>query len=101
MTQLFAVIRTHGGGWLPGVSLTDQPQWDAHAKFMDALYDEGFAVLVGPLEGTETALIIARAESADEIERRLADDPWTKLDLLRTTTCAPWTLRLGSLERRR
>jgi len=64
---------------------------------MDTLYDEGFALLVGPLEGTEEALIIVRAESAEEIENRLAEDPWTKLDLLRTTRVSPWTLRLGSI----
>jgi|SRR5579862_246093 len=97
MKRVFAVIRTHGAGWRASAPLEAQTEWDAHGRFMDTLYDEGFALLVGPLEGTEEALIIVRAESAEEIENRLAEDPWTKLDLLRTTRVSPWSLRLGSI----
>ena len=35
--------------------------WDAHAVFMDALFDQRFAALVGPLEGTRDALLILAA----------------------------------------
>ena len=44
-------------------------------------------------------LLIVRAGDADQIERRLADDPWTD-GMLETTRTAPWTLRLGSVDRR-
>jgi uncharacterized protein YciI len=97
VTQLFAVIRTRGPAWQEGRPLEDQKAWDAHAAFMDSLAEEGFAVLVGPLEGTRDALLVIRAESAAAIEARLAADPWSELDLLRTGRIAPWTLRLGTL----
>src|SRR5262249_61126070 len=63
----------------------------------DALHDEGFAAFVGPLEGTRDALLILRASGADEIEERLAADPWSASGLLNTTQISPWQLRLGSL----
>jgi hypothetical protein len=94
---LFAVVRTRGPAWDDAQPLEGQVDWAGHAAFMDALHDEGFAVLVGPLEGTRDALLVVRAAAADEVHARLAADPWTRLDLLRTGRVAPWTLRLGSL----
>src|SRR5260370_41302535 len=47
----------------------------AHATFMNALVDDGFVVLGGPLEGTHVLPII-RSTSAAEIRLRLAPDPW-------------------------
>lgn len=65
---------------------------------MDALYAEDFLALVGPLEGSREVLLIVRADDAEEIERRLADDPCID-GMLETTRIAPWTLRLGSVDR--
>jgi hypothetical protein len=64
---------------------------------MNALHREGFVVLGGPLEGTPDVLLIARANDADEIRARLADDSWTRNGLLRLERIVPWTLRLGAL----
>ena len=62
---------------------------------MNGLAENGFVVLGGPLEGTPDVLLIVRAESAEEIGRRLDSDPWTRLELLRIRSIAPWTVRLG------
>jgi len=97
MTRLFAVVRDQTGDFDHGRPLEEQREWTAHATFMDALTEEGFFVLVGPLEGTHTVLLIVRANDADEIARRLADDPWTHNGMLRTLWIAPWTLRIGVL----
>jgi hypothetical protein len=51
---------------------------------MDALYEERFAVLVGPLEGTRDALLVVRASGRSEIIERLAPEPWTINGLLVT-----------------
>jgi len=97
LPRLFVVIRTRGNAWRPDLPLESQPQWEAHAAFMDALAAEGFVILVGPLEGTQDALIIARARNAQEIVVRMEADPWSPMDMLRTTRIAPWQLRIGSL----
>ena len=97
--MVFAVIRTRGPAWQDVRRLEDQVDWPPHASFMNALAKEGFVILGGPLEGTPDVLLIVRAESADEIRTRLADDPWAD-HLLRVTCVTPWTLRLGSLDQR-
>jgi uncharacterized protein YciI len=95
--SLFAVIRTQGAAWKRSVPLEGQPDWDAHASFMNGLQKEGFIVLGGPLEGRPDVLLIVRARTPEEIIERLAADPWTGQDLLRIKRISPWTLRLGSL----
>ena len=94
---LFAVTRSHGPAWDESRPLEEQQAWTEHAAFMDALYAEGFVLLAGPLEGASAALLIVRAAGADQIRSRLAADPWTERDLLRTTAIAAWALRLGSV----
>ena len=98
MRQLHAVIRTRGPAWQDSRGLEGQAEWAAHAAFMNALAAEGFVVLGGPLDGTADVLLVMRAGSAEEIRARLADDPWSRMDLLRVSRVAPWSLRLGSLE---
>ena len=95
--KLFAVIRTRGAAWQPKLPLEGQQEWDAHARFMNDLVTEGAVVLGGPLEGTRDVLLVMRAKSPEEAVRRLQDDPWAGLDLLRVERIMPWTLRLGVL----
>jgi len=97
MQQLFAVMLNRGAAYQHGLPLEDQVEWEAHAKFMDALVDEGLVVLGGPLEGTSEVLLISRAQSPEEIRQRLAPDPWHRMGLLEISRIMPWTLRLGSL----
>ncbi len=97
MQRVFVVLRSRGPAWDDSKPLEGQADWTGHAAFMDALFAEGFAALVGPLEGTRDALLVLRASSTDEIVRRLAADPWTKSHHLQTKQISPWQLRLGSL----
>ena len=97
MVHFFAVLRDYGPAFVPGQLLEAQPGWAAHARFMDDLASEGVVLLAGPLGDAEDALLIMRADDAAQIERRLADDPWTANRVLRTRRIAPWTLRIGSL----
>jgi uncharacterized protein YciI len=96
-SRIFAVIRTRAAAWRPELGLEQQADWHTHATFMNALRQEGFVVLGGPLEGTPDVLLIIRAATPDEIVARLEADPWTSMDLLRIAQISPWTIRLGSL----
>jgi uncharacterized protein YciI len=96
--RLFAVIRSRGAAWNDSLPMEQQRDWRLHADFMNALHDEGFIAIGGPLEGTRDVLLIVRASGAEEIASRLESDPWSGADFLRITRIAPWTLRLGSLE---
>ena len=95
--RVFVVLRSRGPAWDDSKPLESQTAWAAHAEFMDALFDERFAALVGPLEGTRDALLILRASSISEVVERLAADPWTTNGLLVTKQISPWQLRLGTM----
>lgn len=95
--KIFAVIRTRGPAWRPSLSLEGQPEWPAHARFMNDLVARGAVILGGPLEGTPDVLLVMRADTADEAAHHLQDDPWTALNLLVVEKVMPWTIRLGAL----
>jgi uncharacterized protein YciI len=74
--------------------MREQDGWDAHAHFMDALVDEGFVVLGGPVgDGTRFLLIIDAADEAN-IEARLAEDPWATTQQLRIANIEAWQILL-------
>jgi hypothetical protein len=97
MEHLFVVTRTHGPRWDNSRPLEEQEDWQTHAAFMNGLHEDGFVLLGGPLDGTPDVLLIVRCGGIDEIKSRLADDAWSRNDLLRITQVVPWRLRLGSL----
>ena len=63
---------------------------------MDALTEEGFVILGGPVgEGDgEEALLVVDAETEAEVRTRLAGDPWGE-DMLVTESIRPWSVLLG------
>ena len=61
---------------------------------MNELVEDGFVLLGGPLEGDREVLHIISAASKEEIERRLADDPWTPNGMLTTVSVERWTILL-------
>jgi uncharacterized protein YciI len=92
----YAVTREQGENWNASLTRREQEQWDEHAAFMDALVDEGFVVLGGPLGDGTNVLLIINTESEQTIEARLADDPWTPMGLLRTVKIERWEILLGN-----
>jgi uncharacterized protein YciI len=89
----FAMVRTRGERWDASRPMRQQKQWAEHAAFMDALADDGFVILGGPLgEREERLLFIFAAENAGAVEERLADDPWTRLGIARTASVESWDI---------
>jgi uncharacterized protein YciI len=91
----YAVTRERGASWVASLAMREQDAWGEHAAFMDALVEEGFIILGGPLGDGTTTLLIVDAESRHDVEARLADDPWTPMDLLRIAKIEPWEILLG------
>jgi uncharacterized protein YciI len=98
MSSLYAVIRTRGPKWDRQTPMREQALWREHAIFVDGLEAEGVLRLAGPLEGGDDVLIICHGESAESVEARLAQDPWTGADMLHTTRISPWNMLVGELE---
>jgi len=97
---LYVVRRVRGGPWDWSRDLREQAGWSEHASFMDALVDEGFILLGGPLEGDREVLHIVEAESEAAIHERLAGDPWTPNGMLSTVRIERWTVLLDGRGRR-
>jgi uncharacterized protein YciI len=96
MAELWVVRLARGGPWDWSRDLRDQGGWDEHAAFMDALVEDGFVVMGGPVGNGDDVLLILRADSEAEIEARLAEDPWLPMEVLRIAKIDRWQIWLGS-----
>jgi uncharacterized protein YciI len=101
VADYYLVRRAKGTAWDHRRRRREQDGWDEHAAFMDALAEEGFVVLGGPVgEGDgEDALAVVDAESEAAIRTRLAEDPWGE-DMLMITSVEPWSVWLRAPEAR-
>jgi uncharacterized protein YciI len=92
----YVVTEGQGANWDPSRARREQDRWEEHAAFMDALVDDGFVVLGGPVGNGDDVLLIVRAESEAEIEVRLGEDPWFPMDVLRIARIERWQIWLGN-----
>ena len=91
---MFAVRLERGGPWDWSRELREQEGFEEHARFMDALVDEGFIVLGGPLEEGRDVLHAISAPSQDAVRARLAEDNWAKNGMLTVKSIESWTILL-------
>ena len=96
---LFVVRLERGGPWDFSRDMREQDGWDEHARFMDALVDDGFVVLGGPLEGGRDVLHVVKAPSEREVRERFDEDTWHRNGMLRITSVEAWTVLLDGRER--
>jgi uncharacterized protein YciI len=95
VADYYLVENAKGPAWDHERGRRAQEGWGEHAAFMDALVEDGFIVLGGPIgegEGDNTLLVVD-AEGEDAIRARLADDPWAE-ELLTIESIRPWSLWL-------
>jgi hypothetical protein len=91
----FVLIRERGPDWDFARGMREQDGWDEHAAFMEALAEEGFVFLGGPL-GANRVMHVVVAGSEGEIRQRLAADPWEPMRLLRNVSIDRWHVLLGT-----
>jgi uncharacterized protein YciI len=91
------LVEVHRSGpqWDPARPMEEQPDWAAHASFMNGLVDEGFIVLGGPLADEYRVVHVVEAESEEAVRATLARDPWSGTHL-QVDSVEPWTLRLDA-----
>jgi uncharacterized protein YciI len=94
--MFFAVRVERGGPYDFSRGLREQEGFDEHARYMDALVEEGFIVLGGPLEGDggREVLHAICASSEGEVRARLAEDNWHQNGMLTVRSIEPWTILL-------
>jgi hypothetical protein len=91
--MFLVVLRRSGPEYNLSKPLEQQSGWLEHAAFMDALVDDGFIVLGGPLGDEVRTAHAVEAASEDEIRERLGRDPWSGTHLV-VDSIDPWTIRL-------
>jgi hypothetical protein len=87
------VLRRTGPRWKPSAPIEDQSEWQEHATFMDALVDDGFVILGGPLADEHRVVLAVEAESEAHVRTTLSQDPWYGSHL-EIDTIDPWKIRL-------
>ena len=98
MPMFHVVVRQAGPQWLSGTPLEGQTGWQEHAEYMDALVEEGFIVLGGPVSDDGRVVHAVEAESEDAVRATWARDPWSETHLV-VDSIEPWTIRLDGRER--
>ncbi|MFZ0698945.1 MAG: YciI family protein [Thermoplasmata archaeon] len=94
----FLVYSGPGPNWDASRARREQAKWEEHAAFMDALVDDEFVVLGGPVDPTHAVLLID-APDEHEVEARLSKDPWGPMGILEIQNIARWEILLDSRER--
>lgn len=86
-----------GGPWDWSRDMRDQDGWDGHAAYMDGIFEEGFLLLAGPIEGDRHTLWLVEAGSEGEIRKRMAEDPWAANGMLTPIRIERWDIVMDRL----
>ncbi len=100
MTTLYAAFLRPGTLWDPSKTAREQPFWDDHARYMDALFETGVIILGGPFADGTGSLVIVAADSAAQVRAMYRHDPWTERDVLVVADVKEWTIFLDARQRR-
>ena len=85
-----------GPTWTSG-SVREQPDWDAHAEFVDALIERGTFVMGGPFSDDSGSMSLLEGIDADEARRILEDDPFMKNGVFVLEEIREWNVFVDEL----
>ena len=87
-----------GPTWRSG-SVREQPDWDAHAEFVDALIERGTFVMGGPFSDNSGSMSLLEGIDAAEARRILEDDPFMKNGVFVLEEIREWNVFVDELSR--
>lgn len=99
--KYIVVFLRPGSKWNAALPVREQAYWDEHARFMDALFDEGRVILAGPFVDRSGSMVILSVESAEEARAIFREDPWAKQDILVAHDAKEWTIFLDARNKNR
>lgn len=99
MTTYYAAFLRPGILWDPDKPVREQPFWDDHARFMDALFETGAIILGGPFADRTGSLVVVAADNAARVYEMYRRDPWTERDVLVVADVKEWTIFLDARAR--
>jgi uncharacterized protein YciI len=91
------IVRFRAGpAWKSG-GVREQPDWDAHAEFVDDLVARGTFVMGGPFSDNSGSMSLLEGVTAAEAERLVADDPFMKNGVFVLDEIREWTIFVDEL----
>jgi uncharacterized protein YciI len=90
------VIFRAGPAWGSGPP-EDQPGWDAHADWVDALIDAGTFVMGGPLSDYSGSVSLLEGLTAAEARELIATDPFVLNGVFGIDSVRDWTVYVDEL----
>ena len=90
------VIFRAGPTWESGPP-EDQPDWDAHADWVDDLIAKGTFVMGGPLRDNSGSVNLLEGLTAAEAEELLAKDPFVVNGVFVLDSVRDWTVYVDEL----
>jgi uncharacterized protein len=88
----FLVISSAGPNRDLSRTTREQPFWDEHAAFIDALVAEGWIRLGGPLVDDGGAVLVVHADDEGEARAKLKGDPWYQHGILSLESVRRWQI---------
>jgi uncharacterized protein YciI len=85
-----------GPTWTSG-SVREQPDWDAHAEFVDALIERRTFVMGGPFGDNSGSMSLLEGVDADEARRIVEDDPFMKNGVFVLEEIREWNVFVDEL----
>jgi len=92
LKNTYLVISSAGANRDLSKGTREQDFWDEHGVFIDALVEEGFIILGGPLVDEGGSMIVVRAADEDEIRVKLEHDPWYEHEILKLESIKRWDI---------
>ena len=77
MPPRVVVVWRAGPTWTSG-GVREQPGWDAHAEFIDALIEDGTFVMGGPFADNSGSMSLLEGVTVDEARKIIAKDPFVE-----------------------
>jgi uncharacterized protein YciI len=71
------VVWRAGPAWASG-GVREQPGWDVHADFVDALIERGTFVMGGPFADNSGSMSLLEGVTVDEAREIVAEDPFVE-----------------------
>jgi hypothetical protein len=99
---VFAVTTAKDTNWDRARDIREQPFFDEHAVFADALVDRGVIILGGPVASDdEEDIALLAVEAPDEAALRslFLPDPWIAHQVFRLKDIRSWTIWLDGRSR--
>jgi len=91
------VVRFRAGpSWTSGPP-EDQPDWDAHADYVDDLVERGLFVMGGPFGDFSGSMVLYEGVSADEVREIVARDPFVHNGVFVLESVQDWTVYVDEL----